>query len=142
MTNGFEDWNFWLYFTEDKKQFYLIEEYLFFYRTHSKYQNSIRDEERSKKMRTQIIKNHSNLYLDNLPFILSNKGFQKKFFIRLPFILEIGKRTDYDFHESYIKILNTTLFYFRISQYLYHLKIIGIPILLFTRKRIQKQDQV
>lgn len=65
MIYGYEDWDFWLNFVEDKKKFYRIPEYLFFYRQKDKDGISVKlrqNKTNMKLMEKQIRINHPNLY--------------------------------------------------------------------------------
>jgi glycosyltransferase involved in cell wall biosynthesis len=61
MQNGLEDWDFWLNFTDDKKIFSRIEEYLFYYRKLDCSRSNIACDN-SFLLWKQIKKNHKSLY--------------------------------------------------------------------------------
>lgn len=62
MVEGFEDWDFWIKFLSDKKQVFKINEILFYYRIKSNSRNSVLDNNKQFRLRTQIYNNHKDLY--------------------------------------------------------------------------------
>ena len=66
MTYGFEDWDFWLNFVENKLKFYQLPEVLFYYRRQVSVNPSIsqvvNNKDNKKLMIEQLHKNHPSLY--------------------------------------------------------------------------------
>ena len=60
--SGYEDWDFWLNFVEEKKKFYRINEVLFLYRQHNVNSVNRKAEENYSYLFEQIRKKHSRLY--------------------------------------------------------------------------------
>ena len=61
MIYGSEDWDFWLYFVEDKATFYRINEELFHYRAR-RYSRTSLQKTKKKILKKQIKKNHPELF--------------------------------------------------------------------------------
>jgi len=61
LTEGLEDWDFWLNFVGDKKKFVRINETLFFYRILKKSRTSMAIDNKEKLVK-QIKRKHSKLY--------------------------------------------------------------------------------
>lgn len=59
---GYEDWEFWLNFIADNKNFYRINETLFFYRIRSNSRNNMINESEYQYIYTYIKQKHQNLY--------------------------------------------------------------------------------
>ena len=62
MVDGFEDWDFWIKLLKNDKKVIKINEPLFYYRIKENSRNSILDENKQLKLRTQIYNNHIELY--------------------------------------------------------------------------------
>ncbi|WP_373033199.1 glycosyltransferase [Sulfurovum sp.] len=63
MKEGYEDWDFWLKFTEQEMKFYRIPEILFHYRQLEKSRHSItKNKKKSKHLLNQMSNNHPTLY--------------------------------------------------------------------------------
>ena len=62
MVDGFEDWDFWIKLLKNDKKVIKINEPLFYYRIKENSRNSILDENKQLKLRTQIYNNHLELY--------------------------------------------------------------------------------
>lgn len=60
--NGYEDWEFWLNFIADNKNFYRINETLFFYRIRSNSRNNMINENEYQYIYTYIKQKHQKLY--------------------------------------------------------------------------------
>lgn len=67
MRTGLEDWDFWLNFTEDNKNFFQIAETLFFYRKHGESRSAAAQKNYSE-LKKQIKKNHPKIYCLNSYF--------------------------------------------------------------------------
>ncbi len=61
MTNGLEDWDFWLHFVRDKKKFVRLNEILFFYRVLKGSRTSIAIDNKKELIR-KIKRKHASLY--------------------------------------------------------------------------------
>lgn len=70
MVDGWEDWDFWLSFVENKMNFYCIPEALFYYRIKSKSRNSGMTIAKKKRMYLQLYHNHRSLFEQNLDLLL------------------------------------------------------------------------
>lgn len=66
MRHGCEDWDFWLSLLERGKRAYRIPSVLFYYRMKDASMNSAMDREKRIEMHLQLIRNHKDLYLDNM----------------------------------------------------------------------------
>ncbi|MDP4088146.1 MAG: glycosyltransferase family A protein [Bacillota bacterium] len=78
MKFGLEDWDFWLSMMELGLDFYRIDEVLFHYRFKRK--SMLRElKERKLLMRAQAVRNHPQLYLDNLEGII--RTLEKESFV-------------------------------------------------------------
>ena len=62
MKHGYEDWEFWLNFIEDNKEFYRIDEVLFFYRCQQCSRNSTISRDNQKKLNEYVHKKHIKLF--------------------------------------------------------------------------------
>jgi glycosyltransferase involved in cell wall biosynthesis len=73
MKEGYEDWDFWLYFVERGVKVYKIPETLFFYRIRDNSRNQSLNFEKLAELSRQIILNHFELYRKHFknPYILS-----------------------------------------------------------------------
>ncbi|MGI8470116.1 MAG: glycosyltransferase family 2 protein [Pyrinomonadaceae bacterium] len=69
MIYGWEDYEFWLSIIELKREVYQIPEHLFFYRQRSDSMANIMSREHLFYSHKEIVKNHKNLYLDNIEHI-------------------------------------------------------------------------
>lgn len=86
MTDGLEDYDFWLYFLELGLKVYKIDEVLFNYRIIKKSRSSFLDLQKNIKMKSNIFRNHSQLYLDNIECLyeeIYNKNSKMKRFRNL-----------------------------------------------------------
>lgn len=89
MKDGLEDWDFWLSLIEIGVKFKRIDEILFFYRFKEK--SMLRNlKNKQINMRTQIFKNHINLYEKKI-----NDNFEKKYIQNEKLIYKIIGRIKY-----------------------------------------------
>lgn len=72
MTRGLEDHDFWLSLLELGVGIHEIPETLFFYRQHNVSRNTQLLDEYELESKAQIFKNHKDLYLENIPFVLQH----------------------------------------------------------------------
>lgn len=70
MKHGWEDHDFWLSLIELKKTVVRIPETLFFYRQSGDSRTNRFNAEQKREMFEQLAKNHRNLYIENLDFIM------------------------------------------------------------------------
>ena len=66
MLYGWEDYEFWLSIIELEKKVYRIPEYLFFYRKRNDSMANVMSQEHLFYSYKEIVKNHSELYIDNI----------------------------------------------------------------------------
>lgn len=66
MKHGCEDWDFWLSLLELERKVYRIPQVLFYYRIKDASMNIAMDKEKRIEMHMQIIRNHKDLYVDNM----------------------------------------------------------------------------
>lgn len=71
MTEGWEDWDFWLSLIELGREVHQFNEVMFYYRIHDVSRNSELVDEKKTKMTEQLIKNHIDLYLQNKKQLIS-----------------------------------------------------------------------
>jgi glycosyltransferase involved in cell wall biosynthesis len=62
MVEGFEDWDFWIGFLDEKSKVHKITEQLFFYRIRHDSRNNTLDETKQRRLRKQIYENHRAVY--------------------------------------------------------------------------------
>ena len=62
MVEGFEDWDFWIKLLSNNKKVIKIKESLFYYRIKENSRNSVLDENKQLRLRTQIYNNHIDIY--------------------------------------------------------------------------------
>ncbi len=83
--NGYEDWDFWLNFIEDGKEFYRIDETLFFYRRHENSHNYNLSPAKVKTFHQYICNKHASLAKYQaqkyIPIFERIKLLAKKYFI-------------------------------------------------------------
>lgn len=116
MKNGLEDWEFWLNFIEDGKEFYRVDDALFFYRVHNKSRNRGIDKSiamqlysyvrgKHKKLGETVVKSGIPLvkkfYLLIVKSFLSKKKYKKK--------ENKCRRYLFDFKEKPQKVVMTLL---------------------------------
>ena len=65
MRDGWEDWDFWLSLLELNLKVHRLEEVGFYYRKRLKSRDQGIDNNKTKRLRNQILQNHKNLYLTN-----------------------------------------------------------------------------
>jgi glycosyltransferase involved in cell wall biosynthesis len=62
MTEGYEDWDFWLSLIGDSGKVFLIPRVHFYYRIRENSRNSVIDDSKQKKLRLQLYNRHKDLY--------------------------------------------------------------------------------
>lgn len=62
MVEGFEDWDFWIKYLANNKIVYKINEPLFYYRIKQNSRNSVLDNEKQLRLRSQIYQNNLDVY--------------------------------------------------------------------------------
>jgi len=83
MTQGLEDYDFWMSLIERGREVYQIKETLFFYRQKNSSRNrSFLSEENSYRMYVQLFKNHEKFYLDNIEYFIRK---QREMLLYAPF---------------------------------------------------------
>lgn len=65
MVQGFEDWDFWIGFLNEKDVVIQIDEVLFYYRIRPESRNNSLSEEKQRTLRLQIFENHKEKYLQH-----------------------------------------------------------------------------
>lgn len=78
--NFWEDYDFWLSLIEMGREVFQIPEVLFFYRQYKETSRSKETNVDSLKTFGNVIRNHRELYLENLPLLLQEKNNSKKIF--------------------------------------------------------------
>ena len=73
MIYGWEDYDFWLSLIELGREIHCIPDTLFFYRKHSGSMIARMEREHAIFSFAQLVRNHSKLYLKNLPFLLEKQ---------------------------------------------------------------------
>jgi glycosyltransferase involved in cell wall biosynthesis len=76
MVEGFEDWDFWIGFLDERSGVHKIAEQLFFYRIRRDSRNNTLDEAKQRRLRKQIYENHRAVYEKHF----SNSDFIFDFF--------------------------------------------------------------
>lgn len=98
MSAGYEDWEFWISLAEIGVKGYKIKESLFYYRLHGNSRNTIAVKNDFENFK-QIMKLHSDFYIDNIQYII------------FPILLKIMKEIPLNIKARCLSILLKNIFF-------------------------------
>lgn len=119
MRDGYEDWDFWLSFIEHKKNFYRINETLFYYRKLSS-SRSTTALDKEKILFNTIKKNHPSLY--NFRSLIANKK------LRIYVTKEMRRQ---------VKNLRKSIIHIRLGKNKFFLRIFGMTLFELKEKEYE-----